>query len=298
VPNYQNINRRKTVDTMFGKNHNIDIGDAAIISLFQAFQVNVEAKDLDHALRMLNWSLMLSPMFMALTANSSWIDCKNTGYHDVRSKVWEISHDTRTKEEYEQGLHSRMGLPENYFQDLQSYFARMERFPFILDNPEAALQVGVGLCWLDARLKIINDSAVVELRSMATQPSITDEIGLALLYSGILAYAEFMQMPLIQFSHVIHNRESSSEHGLRGMMYNFDGQLLKTTEVIENLFAFAKVGLEKLNLSEEFTKYVHPLKMRLTDGTPSELFNRAIQNKQTANSSELIVVLEQTGMIH
>src|SRR5581483_8296202 len=169
VPNFHN-DRRDGVVTCLGT-EGLDIGDAAVVGLLNSVQANIEATKFYDAVDKLNRSFMISPMAVALTANARFLDLRDSSFNDVRMIAWERSHDTRNQIERELGIPTRVGLPARYCRDFADYLNCVSSYPFILDNPDHALEVGIGLFWRDARIKIIGNSAVVEFRPVSTQRS-------------------------------------------------------------------------------------------------------------------------------
>src|SRR3989344_1573214 len=195
VPDFYNHHRNSQRDTLIGLGrHRVDIGDAAVVSLFQSFKVNLEAKSLEDACDKMNRSMAIVPYLLAFSGNARYLNCRDIQIQDTRMMSWEISHDPRSfcdtgfqdlriisweksfdvrpekTEDWQNEL--RVGLPGRYFKDLADYLWRAGMFPFILHNPEAALAISIGMTWLDARTKFIGDSAIVELRLLSTQPTI------------------------------------------------------------------------------------------------------------------------------
>lgn len=298
VPDFQNHFRNPFMETKVGLlGTQVDVGDASVISLMQSFQVNVEAKSIEHGLQMVNHSLMLSPYLLGISGNAGWLECTNTGYQDIRTHAWEISHDTRTLGEIKQGLCLRIGLPESYFATVKSYFARMARYPFIMFNPDKALDIAIGLNWLDARLKFIGSSAVVELRSISTQPSIADEIGIAALYLGWLHYANCVQMQLMPIEHVRENRYAAMLYGLKGKLWNACGKLVDATEAVNQELSNAVTGMKCLGIYDDAVSFVNPITERLCIGTPSDRLNNIAKPCIVLSNSEMLSALEEACMV-
>src|SRR3989344_5687809 len=237
VPDFYNRNRDPYLDTMIGLGKNqINIGDAAIVSLFQSFQVNLEANSLADACDKMNRSLVIAPYLLAFSGNARYLKYQDTRIQDVRMIGWAASHDTRTfcdtefqdlrilsweksfdvrpKRTKEWQNELRVGLPSRYFRNIDDYFQRVGSFPFILSAPDSALAISVGMTWLDTRVKFIGDSAIVELRLPSTQPTIDEEIVLMLVYIGRLHYSQMTGEMLLPMTMVQENRLSAMLYGL------------------------------------------------------------------------------------
>ncbi len=299
VPDFYNEFRDPSVNTRIGRENSfLDIGDAAIVSAFQGFQVNVEARSLTHAVSMLNRMLALGPYFTAPSGNARFLESTDTGLNDTRLIAWGKSHHrsshtldthladlrliawekTFTLKNTTMELGLRVGLPPSYFPNAESYILRSGRFPFILNKPEAALPIAIGMTWLDAKLKFIGDSAVVEWRLPSTQPHIEDELTLALLMIGALTDAEANKRPLLPISYVAENRRVAMELGSTKEIWFVDNKhelnKLPYHKGITWEIARAKHGLSLLGLSRHLNKSL--FRSWVTYGSHSERLAKRI----------------------
>lgn len=292
VPDFQDRYRRTDVEPALPRVGKID---TAIVSLCQAFQVNVEACSFTHATKLLNYSLMLSPFLLALAGNGRFLGGADTGWSDVRMYAWEISHDTRTKRQQWQGYAPRVGLPERYFDSVEDYLRRIVRFPFILHREADALQIAIGLTWLDARIKFVASSVVVELRSLPTQPLWEDEVALAAAYLGMLSYCDHYELPLMLIAQVADNRLSAMEHGLGGSLY-VDGSCQPTTTAVETWLGRATKGLLLRGL-DDAVQWLDRLHNRLCTGNPSEQLAGLLGCEQRPTPEKLAAAMERLRML-
>ena len=312
VPDFYNRHRNPSLDTVIGLGpHRVDIGDAAVVSLFQSFQVNLEAKSLEDACDKMNRSLAIVPYLLALSGNARYLNCQDTRIQDSRMMSWEASHDTRvfcdTKfqdlriisweksfdvrpgktENWQNEL--RVGLPGRYFRDLADYLERAGTFPFILHNPEAALAISIGMTWLDARTKFIGDSAIVELRLLSTQPTIEEEILLTLLYVGRLYHSQQSKENLMPINMVRENRLSAMLQGIKRPMWFLDknGNPIKlpTNLGLELEIEKAKIGLNQLGLLPSLD--IGVLRSTLENGSPSDRLARALGSKDLISITDM-----------
>lgn len=217
VPDFHNHKRRLLVTTLQGEKP-IDVSDASIIGLMNSIQANVEALDFEDAIDKLNRSLALSPISTALSPNARFIDLADSYISDIRMIAWEISHDTRTIEEFENGRPTRVGLPKSYYQSMQDYFRRISSYPFILFDPDHALQISIGLNWRDARIKFINNSAVVEFRPISTQATTEENMAIIVFFVGRLLWSQINSEPLAPMALVRRNK-------MTAMLYGLDAEL-------------------------------------------------------------------------
>lgn len=301
VPDYYNKYRSKSVNTVIGfGNNKVDIGDAAVVSLLQSFQINLEARSLDDACDKMNRSLSIAPYLLAISPNARFLESRDTGMSDLRMISWERSFDLRTQEELEKGYTLRMGLPEKYFSNISDYFKRMERYPFIMYDPESALQFAIGMAWLDTRVKFIDNSAVVELRLLSTQPTVEEELLLTLLYIGRLANSQLKIEQLMPIRYVRENRLSAMLYGSHGRMW-----FLTDKGILERLpckvgirreVERAKQGLERLGLIEFMDDNL--LQVKLNNGSPSDALAKVLyQGNENISTLNMKQALKETGML-
>lgn len=156
----------------------------------------------------------------------------------------------------------RIGLPERYLRNIQDYLVRANSFPFILYDPAAALKIAIGMTWLDARIKFIENSAIVELRLLPTQPHFEDEYDLALLYIGMLLGSQGANRELLPMEMVRQNRLQAMLHGVHGSMWfrKLDGTIKQLPywvgmkrEIDMALYYLDQYGLLKFSDSDEFS---------------------------------------------
>lgn len=219
VPNYHNDNKRCGLNTLIGTVEQVDVRDAAVVALSNSVQCNLEASCFADAVDKTNRSFMIGPMALALGANARFLEQKDTGLADTRMLAWEISHDTRTAIETEEGLITRVGLPGLYYQDLRDYFQQITVYPFILHNPEAAFQIGIGLNWRDTRIKFIENSIVIEFRPVSTQFTTRENVAMMLFYLGRLQWSCLHKEHLMNLKAVSQNREQAMRYGINSMFW-------------------------------------------------------------------------------
>ncbi|MEK7066663.1 MAG: glutamate-cysteine ligase family protein [Patescibacteria group bacterium] len=326
VPDFYNRHRRPGADTIIGLGRDkVDIGDAAIVSLFQSFQVNLEANSFADALNKANRSLGIAPYLLALFANSRYLGALDTEMQDIRMMSWAKSHDTsgcvpldtemqdvrliswekafdtRTEAEIRSGDMLRVGLPEKYFESMEEYLARAGKFPFILNSPENALGIAIGMTWLDARIKFIEDSLVVELRLLPTMPTIDEELLATLLYIGALSGDQKRNRPLLSMSEIRENRISAMTQGMNAeMWFESGGRVAMKIPFWAGFprYEFPKIkdSLEELGLLQFLD--VELLKFILGNGSPSTRLGRAVA-KSTENDmvSKFEEAMKDTGQI-
>ncbi len=289
VPDFHNRKRKFGTDTTIGNGKRVDVGDAAVVALLNSLQTNIEAVDFADATDKLNRSLMIGPYVTAVSSGARYIAHQDAGLADLRILAWETSHDTRTDSERTLGEKTRVGLPARYYTDVKDYFTQVGSYPFILHNPEAALQIGIGLHWRDTRLKVIGDSLVVEFRPISAQPTSAENVASALFYTGRLHWSQATNEPLLPFDKVEHNRKQALHEGPRGTMYYTEDnnvQRYKAPEIIKLELARAKHGLEMIGCHpKDIEPFFSVLEKNLDEGTPAERMHNVV-SRLTENVSE------------
>lgn len=281
VPNFHDEHRHPSVQQTFGRKEGevIDPRSADIAALINSAQANVEAEGFEDATVKANFTYMISPYISALSANSQFMDHKDLGFADTRMLLWEKSHDIRSEEEIPEEPVSAGKLNE-YYKDIEDYFERVREEPFILHDPDHALDIGIGTYWKDSRIKFIDDEEadkhdiLVESRAMSTQPTVEEEIAMHAFYIGRLAYAQNEEFheggreEKLDIKKVNRNRYSAMHKGLDTKLYTPDGELMEADEVLRREISKAKEGLEAAGIEAD-QKYFDVLDDRLEEGSPS-----------------------------
>ncbi|MFO7711208.1 MAG: glutamate-cysteine ligase family protein [Candidatus Woesearchaeota archaeon] len=274
VPAFHDQNRGSHIDTRIG---GIDFNRAACVGLFCSTQVNLQADSLTDAVDKMNRSFMISPYIVAASCNARIMEGKDTHYNDIRMPAWHASHDTRSPEEIIKGTETRIGTPNSYFSSIDDYFGRCLSHPFILDDKDAAFEIGVGLYWLDTRIKFMGNP-VVEYRAMSPQPTAKEDIAMTMFYIGRLTYSQMTDEPLMPMNQVHANRASAMKDGLRGKLI-CDGKLVDSAVAVENELNKAEFGLSSFGY-DEIQEYSHLIRDRIKQReTPSVSFAEEIKKK-------------------
>ena len=273
VPTFHDDNRRRLGTNVGGTNFN----RAKCISLFSSTQFNIQADGLEDAVDKMNRSFMISPFLVAVSGNARVVEGRDTGINDIRMLAWEASHDTRTAKDIEQGRETRIGTPQRYFSSIEDYFNRCGSHPFILDIPEAAFEVGIGLNWLDTRIKFIDGKPVVEYRAMSTQPTAKEDVAMAAFYIGRLTFSQKVNEPLEDMQTVHVKRDLAMRWGLE---WSFGCGKADANWIVNEELNKAEFGLEMLGYDrKEITEYTDLIRERLTNRqTPADKFAERARN--------------------
>lgn len=281
VPDFHDRHRIRK-DTKIGLWEDaVEVG-ADVVALLNSLQCNLEAESLDDAVELANRSLMVGPLVVAVSGNARFLEGKDTTFNDVRTTAWEISHDTRTDEERRAGKGLRVGLPVDYFSGIEDYFDRVGSHPFILNDVSNALRIGIGLFWQDTRIKIINDSAVVEFRPVSIQPTVEEDIAVMLFYLGRLQWSKMTQEPMLSMDEVRERRSLAMQVGILPFVAELPLELERAQVALENL------GMKKSELDPFFSI----LTQRVQDKkTPADVFAAKVHSFQGNREDALKVAL-------
>lgn len=309
VPGFHDEMRNDHVQPQFGINEVLDPRNADIAGVISSAQTNIEASSLEDAVNKANYSYMITPYMVALSTNSRFIDQKDTGINDTRMPLWEKSHDIRSDEELETENVSA-GKLSSYFEDIGDYFERVESEPFILDVEEAAMDIGIGTFWKDARIKFNYEpenevyEPVVESRAMSTQPTAEEEIAVHGFYIGRLLHAQQNQEDLLHIDKTNKNRYAAMHNGTDTKFYDSEGNLRDGKEVLEEELRKAEEGLELAGINqnymgEQYDQFMDILYERLETGVPSDLMAEEFQNSMNqglGREKALMKGLKNTGI--
>lgn len=281
VPDFHDRHRTRK-DTKIGFWEDAVEVKADVVALLNSLQCNLEAENLEDAVDLTNRSLMIGPLVVALSGNARFLEGKDTTFNDVRTTAWEISHDTRTDEERQAGKGLRIGLPVDYFANIEDYFDRVGSHPFILDDVDNALRIGIGLFWQDTRIKIIEDSAVVEFRPVSIQPTVEEDIAVMLFYLGRLQWSKQTQEQLQPIEEVREMRSLAMQVGILAFAEGLPIELARSQEALETF------GLKKAEL-EPFFSLLHK---RVKDKkTPADVFAEKVHAFHGSREDALKVTL-------
>lgn len=271
VPKWHDSRRGDHVETRIG---GVDFSSARAMALFSSLQVNVQASSLEDAVDKMNRSLMISPYLVAVSGNARVVAGKDTGIDDIRMLAWSASHDVRKLGDESE---TRIGTPLSYFASIDDYFDRCSSHPFIIEDKENAFAIGIGLYWLDCRIKFISDVPIVEYRALSTQPCANDDVAMSLFYLGRLAWSQANE-ELIPLSRVHKNRDEALRHGLRGQL---DGK--SAIDSVADELIRATQGLELLGVDSG--DYLTQIWERLARRkTPAQVFAEEIKDEPVVDA--------------
>lgn len=252
VPDFHDVHRSPLSPMNIGS---VTLHSAAAVGLLSSFQFTIEAANLDDGLDKLNRLYMLSPLAVALSANARVIDEQDSGWADTRMEVWRQTHDVRTPQERQFDRSLRVGLPDDYYLNIDQYFSDIASRPFILDKPNAALDIGTGLFWRDARLKFFRNTPTnitcgVEFRPISIQPTVEEDIAMAAFMIGRLIWSQQYQEPLLKMPQVRTNKKAAEKKGFAANFATGENHLKPALLVLQRDLKRAEQGLKEAGLMD------------------------------------------------
>lgn len=290
------LNRRLSTSTVIGRLRRKKPANASVLGLLNSIQFNLAMNSLNEAIELLNLSYVIAPPIIALTGNSRFLDMVDTGYSDVRMLAWERTHDIRTAGEVRSKRGFNVGLPPRYFTDIYDYLTYVRtallaagNLPFIKDNVSKAFEIGMGLCWLDSKLKFKDDLILLEFRPISIQPSVADDIAVGAFFVGLLEYHRRRLPTLPTMSQNARNRRAAMENGLMADFLIMKNGKTPVSEPAKSVVAEslenAAVGLNDIGLGNSVEKLA-PLWQRLERNmNPSDELARQLSDELFVNSS-------------
>lgn len=292
VPDFHDEHRNSMVPGEFPNGHlpsevvePLDPRDSTLLSLFSSIQPNVEADSLKDAVEKANRSYMIGPFITAAGTNARFIDDHDLVFNDVRTEVWNLSHDIRSEEGFEKDKEPLVGRIDDYFEDLDDYFERVESTPFMLNeehHQDAAMDIGIGTYWKDVKIKFNtgDQEAVVEFRPLSVQPTIEEDAALTGFYLGRLAYSQENEDEpgeVLPIEYVNENRRQAQRHGLDAeLIPPYGDEPEPAADVVEEELEKAEQGLEELGVNTG--DYLNVLRYRLdTEETPADLLSQSYE---------------------
>ncbi len=265
------------------QNDDSDISNTVSASV----QFHVGAFDPEHAVRLLNLYNLLSPEFIALSANSRISRGRDSGNTDLRNRFYEM----HTQYPASAGVAPRIESFEDYINKLQhmpilllkrggryvvvtdgvTFGQFMERGsatavyanenkPFIITPEPDDIDVIESMVRWEARIK--GTTGTIELRTCSMQQSKSDILALGSVVLGLSANIDEAEALVLGRSRdeAQHAKEQISKYGIKGHK--------EIRASAHRMLSVAKEGLESLG---DKTRYLEILSQRLRDSvTPSD----------------------------
>ena len=183
----------------------------------QSTHLNIQMTNLPRTLHILNKAYELVPYLLALSAHAALLDTTPTGYTEVRSLLWkplftfphfDATHGVNTQ---------RVGLPPAYYPDWDTYWQDVGEKFYSEPDPAHAFAANMKNFWRTVRIKPCPSdihSCLLEIRSFSPQPTLPEDVALALLLTGLLHDPAWLDRPLLDIGLVGQNLDAASRDGL------------------------------------------------------------------------------------
>ncbi len=224
-PRYQNLmDISHAMHRINGKLPRIQVGAVTLPELrcetmcgCQSTHLNIQMPNLPRTLHTLNKAYELVPYLLALSAHAALLDMTPSGYTEVRSLLWkplfsfphfDALHGVNTQ---------RVSLPPAYYPDWETYWQDVGEKFYSEPDPAHAFAANMKNFWRTARIKPCpNDvySCLLEIRSFSPQPTLREDVALALLLTGLLHDPAWLDRPLLALDRVEQNLYAASRDGL------------------------------------------------------------------------------------
>jgi gamma-glutamyl:cysteine ligase YbdK (ATP-grasp superfamily) len=191
----------------------------------QSMHINIQVPAGEAVIRMLNKSIEVVPALVALGAHSPLLNAQPSGYHEVRSFLWEPLF-TFPHIDARHGVNTRrVGLPEYYYRSWDDYWRDVSYKLFMTDDIDKAFDSNMKHFWRTVRLKPcpgkVHD-CLLEIRALSTQPSVEEDVAFYLLLCGLLHDETWLLRPLLPLEYVKVNFDQASKYGLHAEQYVVD----------------------------------------------------------------------------
>ncbi|MEK5547575.1 glutamate-cysteine ligase family protein [Paenibacillus sp. FSL L8-0689] len=207
-----------------------------LISGCQSTQMNVQVNYNQAAIDLLNKTIEISPLFIAIGANSPILDRRLTGLLETRNLIWEIGYDLRTYSEFLAALSTRVSFPHQYYANFHNYWATLYQQKHMKSDPRYAFSLNQKMNWKIARLKLVGGSGkptacLLETRFIPIQPTLREDIALHL---GVYALLDLSLSKggerLLPVTFVKENFRRASCYGIDCELYYFTSDGKRITE--------------------------------------------------------------------
>lgn len=124
---------------------NITLPDdpAIVMGASLATHLNIQLPAGPTAITWLNRSIELMPYLVALAVNSPLLECRDSGYHEIRTPLWKAIFDFAYAEATLGVPATRVGIRPAYYRDWQDYWSDVGDKLFLLGQPEQALAINM-----------------------------------------------------------------------------------------------------------------------------------------------------------
>lgn len=196
-----------------------------VLSGCQSIHLNLQIPAGQVAIEMLNKTIELVPYLVALGAHAPLMDCRPSGYSEVRAALWEPLF-TFPSVDVRYGVNSRRtGLPDYYYRSWDDYWRDVGRKLYLTGDVNHAFDSNIKQFWRTVRLKPCpgcETDCLLEMRALSTQPTLEEDAAFYLLLCGLLLHREWRSRPLLPLEYVKVNLDQASRYGLHATLYTRD----------------------------------------------------------------------------
>jgi gamma-glutamyl:cysteine ligase YbdK (ATP-grasp superfamily) len=197
-----------------------------VMSGCQSIHINMQVTAGETAIALLNRCIEMVPYLLALTANSPLLNCRPSGYKEVRVPLWEPLFTFPHIDAYYGVNTRRTGFPDYYYRGWDDYWRDVGRKLYMTHDPDEAFDSNVKQFWRTVRLKPCpgrTTDCLLEVRAFGTQPTLAEDAALYLLLVALLKYSQHNPRPLLPIAYTKVNFDQASRHGLDALLYVSDG---------------------------------------------------------------------------
>jgi hypothetical protein len=136
-----------------------------------------------------------------------------------------------------------------YYHDLADYLDEREGWDDVAGV--SGLDGRLSTDWHEVRIRVGADQTLrTEFRAIPQQPTMEESLACVALYLGLIEH--YRGTELLDHKQVELNREEAVRHGLSGELYDPEGRLRPTWEVIDDELEKAAGGLDVLGIDPEY----------------------------------------------
>lgn len=200
-----------------------------LISGCQSSQLNLQVNYND-AIKLLNITYELSPLFVAISANSPIINSEYSDYLDIRNILWENGYELRTYNEFVHNVSFRTYFPCDYYRNLNEFWDDVNGQLHMKRDIDHAFVNNQKMFWRLARLKLVENKCLLETRFMSIQPTCEEDIALHLALYALLVLRLQKNEKLLPITFVKENFRRTSRYGMNTPIYVYEKD---TDKIIE-----------------------------------------------------------------
>ena len=282
---WANYLEQQIIDTPHYRRLQADLGWVAQRNNTWSMHVHVGVNGPDRAVAVCDWMRELLPPLLALSANSPFLDRRDTGLHSIRTEIF-----TRT--------FPRCGIPEPFVS-----WSQYADFVALLDSTESIVE-STQLWW---SIRPHHRFGTVEVRICDAQARGDESFALAGLMAACVAQTarEYDTHGYGGVGEPLRDREIEENlwrairHGMDGEMIDFRGRrLVPTRQVVEELIGWTEPARTALGIEIDLPERNGAQRQRsmLDDGASiEEIYRASIEETRGTYAPEVAAVVKDSG---